>query len=79
MELTLSTSTLMGIAAGVTFALSLVMFFVAVLVNHEICKVTDNPVIGIYWKMLVTALIFSCIVVLLFLVSMYDYLSSGTL
>lgn len=75
MELTLSTSTIMGIAASITFAMSMVVFFMATYVNYEICKVTDNPVIGIYWKMLMITFIFWWSVVLLFLVSMYDYLS----
>lgn len=79
MELTLSVSTILGIAAAVAAIMALVLIFISVFVNHEIAKVTDNPVIGIYWRMLVTGLIFSSVVVVVFLLSMYDYLSSGTL
>lgn len=79
MELTLSLSAMMAIAGIVVLALSGLIFFLGILVNFEIAKITDNPTLTIFWKTLVTAMIFTSASLLIFIGSMHTYLSSGTL
>lgn len=75
MELTLSLSTMVGITGIIVLALSGLIFFLGVLVNFEIAKVTDNPKLTIFWKTFVSVLIFTSVSLLVAIASMHTYLS----